>query len=151
MSTKRFWSRAGTSMLSVLLLLSFVAPTPVSAQVPMPTMLDPQLDVRLVADGLMTLTTMAFLDDNEFLVLEKTSGTVQHFVDGTLQGTALDLAVNNASERGLLGIALDPDFENNHAVYLYWSCKAPPPTVDPFTPSQTEMGSSARRYGICGE
>jgi glucose/arabinose dehydrogenase len=142
MSTKRFWSRAGTSMLSVLLLLSFMAPAPVSAQVPMPTMLHPDLDVRLVADGLVTPTTMAFLDDNEFLVLEKTTGTVQHFVDGALQGTALDLAVNNASERGLLGIALDPEFESNHAVYLYWSCKAPPPTVDPFTPSQTECADT---------
>lgn len=138
MSTKRFWSRAGTLMLSLLLLVSFSAAPSVGAQAPMPTMLDPQLNVRLVASGLVTPTTMAFLNSNEFLVLEKNTGTVQHFVDGTLQGTALDLAVNNASERGLLGIALDPDFETNQAVYLYWSCKAPPPTVDPFTPSQTE-------------
>jgi glucose/arabinose dehydrogenase len=105
-------------------------------------MLDPQLDVRQVAGGLVTPTTMAFVGANEFLVLEKNTGTVQHFVDGTLQGTALDLAVNNASERGLLGIALDPDFENNQAVYLYWSCIAPPPTVDPFTPSQTDCAET---------
>lgn len=138
MSTKRFWSRAGTSMLTLLLLLSFVAIPSVSAQVPEPTMLDPNLDVRTVVSGLVTPTTMAFLSSNEFLVLEKSTGIVQHVVDGAVQGAALDLAVNNSSERGLLGIALDPDFENNNAVYLYWSCKAPPPAVDPFTPSQTE-------------
>lgn len=142
MSTKRFVSRAGTTLLSILLLLSFVAPSSVNAQTPMPTMLDDRLDVRMVVDGLVTPTTMAFVGDNEFLVLEKTTGTVQHFVDGTLQGTALDLAVNNASERGLLGIALDPEFDTNGAVYLYWSCKAPPPTVDPFTPSQTECADT---------
>src|SRR5262249_42037026 len=32
-----------------------------------------------------------------------------------------NLPVNNASERGLLGIALDPSFTSNHLVYLYWS------------------------------
>ena len=29
--------------------------------------------------------------------------------------------MNNASERGLLGIALDPNFATNHLVYLYWT------------------------------
>lgn len=151
MSTKRFWSRAGTLMLSLLLLLSFSAAPSAGAQAPMPTMLHPGLDVRLVADGLVTPTTMAFLNSNEFLVLEKSTGIVQHFVDGVLQGPALDLAVNNASERGLLGIALDPDFESNHAVYLYWSCKAPPPTVDPFTPSQAECADTPELGADSGE
>jgi glucose/arabinose dehydrogenase len=33
----------------------------------------------------------------------------------------LDLAVNVGSERGLLGIALHPDFPTNPGVYLYWT------------------------------
>ena len=33
----------------------------------------------------------------------------------------LDLAVNFGSERGLLGIALHPDFPANPGVYLYWT------------------------------
>jgi aldose sugar dehydrogenase len=37
----------------------------------------------------------------------------------------LDLAVNFASERGLLGIALHPDFAKNGWVYLYWTCRGP--------------------------
>ena len=36
-------------------------------------------------------------------------------------GTALDLPVNSASERGLLGIAVQPDFATSHGVYLYWT------------------------------
>src|SRR5262249_18214480 len=35
--------------------------------------------------------------------------------------TLPNLPVNNASERGLLGIALDPNFTSNHLVYLYWT------------------------------
>ena len=35
--------------------------------------------------------------------------------------TVLDLPVNSGSERGLLGIALHPDFPSNPGVYLYWT------------------------------
>jgi glucose/arabinose dehydrogenase len=38
-----------------------------------------------------------------------------------VQGTVLDLAVNSNSERGLLGIALHPNFGSNGFVYLFWS------------------------------
>jgi aldose sugar dehydrogenase len=58
--------------------------------------------------------------------------------NNVVTGTALDLAVNNASERGLLGIAVHPDFESNGFVYLFWSCvAAAPPASDPFTPTAT--------------
>jgi aldose sugar dehydrogenase len=36
-------------------------------------------------------------------------------------GVVLDLAVNSASERGLLGMALHPDFPSTPWVYLYWT------------------------------
>ena len=42
-------------------------------------------------------------------------------VNGVVQSTVLDLAVNRASERGLLGIALDPHFFVNGRLYLYWT------------------------------
>jgi aldose sugar dehydrogenase len=48
----------------------------------------------------------------------------------------LDLAVNNASERGLLGIALHPNFPDNPGVYLYWTCRTAAPPADPFFPDQ---------------
>lgn len=104
-----------------------------------PTMLDPNLVVRTVTSGLVTPTSIAFLGSDEILALEKNTGKVQHIVNGSLQNTALDLAVNNASERGLLGIALDPQFAVNHFVYLYWTCQsAPPPPENPFFPVETE-------------
>jgi len=109
----------------------------VEAQAPSPTMLDPNLGVRAVVSGITTPTSIAFLGANEMFVLEKSTGKVQHIVNGAIQNTSLDLAVNNSSERGLLGIALDPGFSTNHFVYLYWTCSAPAPT-DPFFPSVTE-------------
>lgn len=92
---------------------------------------------RTAVSGLVTPTGIAFVGPSEMLVLEKNTGKVQHVVNGTIQNTALDLAVNWASERGLLGIALDPNFTTNHFVYLYWTNLAPGP-LDPFTPSQRE-------------
>src|SRR5262249_12938693 len=60
-----------------------------------PTVVDPNLAVRTVVSGLDQPTSMAFLGDNDFLVLEKATGKVQHVVNGAVHGTALDLAVNN--------------------------------------------------------
>jgi glucose/arabinose dehydrogenase len=107
------------------------------AQGGVPTVVDPTLAVRTAVSDLETPISMAFLPDGSMLVCEKNTGRVQHVVDDMVANTALDLAVNNSSERGLLGIALDGDFGINNYVYLYWTCLAPPP-VDPFTPSLVE-------------
>lgn len=104
-----------------------------------PTVVDSKLAVREVVGGLVTPTTMAFLGEDELLVLEKQTGRVLHVDGGTVDATALDLAVNNASERGLLGIALDPQFASNGFVYLYWTCTAtPPPADNPYVPTAVE-------------
>ena len=86
-----------------------------------PEMLTPKLGVRTVASGFTTPITFAFLGPDDMLVLEKNTGRVLRVVNGVVTGTALDLAVNLASERGLLGIALHPDFPRNPGVYLYWT------------------------------
>jgi len=86
-----------------------------------PTLTDTSLKLTTVIKGLNQPTSMVFLGDSDFLILEKASGKVQHVVKGAITGTALDLAVNSASERGLLGIALQPGFDQNHGVYLYWT------------------------------
>jgi uncharacterized repeat protein (TIGR01451 family) len=86
-----------------------------------PTMLDSNLTVSPVITGLDQPTSMAFLGPNDFFILERATGKVQRVVNGALQSTVLDLAVNNASERGLLGIALHPKFAQNGFVYLYWT------------------------------
>ena len=86
-----------------------------------PTMLDDNLTVSTVVAGLDQPTSLAFIGANDFLVLERATGKVQRIVNGALHSTPLDLAVNNASERGLLGIALHPGFAQNGFVYLFWT------------------------------
>jgi glucose/arabinose dehydrogenase len=86
-----------------------------------PEVLDPGLRVDTAASGLMQPTAMAFIGRDDFLVLEKATGQVKRVVNGRVAGVVLDLPVNSASERGLLGIALHPGFQRNGWVYLFWS------------------------------
>jgi aldose sugar dehydrogenase len=112
-------------------------PSPAGAQVPSPIILHPRLDVRLAVQGLALPTSIAFLGRDELLVLEKDSGKVLHVVDGVIESTVLDLSVNSFSERGLLGIALHPDFATDRGVYLFWTCRsATPLDDDPFRPEE---------------
>ena len=143
MTTKVLLIRVGIIFIAISLLMSLGAPSLATAQAIGPVILDPNLAVRTVVSGLVLPTTLAFLGPNEFLVLEKNTGKVQYVLNGAVHHTALDLAVNNFSERGSLGIALDPDFASNHFVYLFWSCIAPPPPAEnPFFPSQTECADT---------
>ena len=96
--------------------------TTVNAPSSGPLMLDPNLSVKTVVSGLSQPTSMAFVGDNDFLVLEKNTGKVQRIINGVIQSPApLDLAVNSASERGALGIALHPNFAANGFAYIYWT------------------------------
>jgi glucose/arabinose dehydrogenase len=85
-----------------------------------PTLVDQNLQVSAVASGFSQPTSFAFIGANDVLVLEKASGRVVRAQGSTLT-TVLDLAVNNFSERGLLGIALHPAFPSTPQVFLYWT------------------------------
>ena len=112
-------SRAVVMLFTATLLPAFL-PT-AAAQFPTPQLVDSNLAVRPFVTGLALPTSMAFIGADDLLVLEKASGRVLRVTGGAVQSTALDLAVNSASERGLLGIALHPDFPANPGVYLFWT------------------------------
>ncbi len=86
-----------------------------------PVMKDTSLGVEVAASGLTEPTALAFVGANDFFVTEKSTGQVHHVVDGQVGEPVLDLAVNSFDERGLLGIALHPEFAANGFVYLYWT------------------------------
>jgi glucose/arabinose dehydrogenase len=70
-----------------------------------PVINDPKLKAEVFAKGLSSPTSMAFIDSNNILVLEKT-GLVCLISNGILQEQPLfQVQVANNSERGLLGIA----------------------------------------------
>lgn len=87
------------------------------------TLLDPSLEVTtVIAAGLTQPIGIVFIGANDFLVLEKASGQVKRVTNGVLQPTpVLDLAVNSNSERGLLSMALHPQFPTVPSVYIYWT------------------------------
>lgn len=69
-------------------------------------------------------TALAFTPDGRMLVTSKTGGLYTYDQNGErLANPALNLSVCANSERGLLGVAVDPDFETNNYVYLYYTNK----------------------------
>jgi len=87
-----------------------------------PTANDLRLTITPVVSGLAEPTAAAFLADGDFLILEKSAGKVRRVTNGVPNPTAvLDLAVEGADERGLLGIALHPDFVTHPYVYLFYN------------------------------
>lgn len=115
-------------------LSGFVIGIPAGAQI---LLGDPLLAFDTVVTGLATPTTMAFLGPGDILVLQKNNGQVRRVLNGVLQPTpVLDVAVANASEEGLLGIAINT--ENPPKVFLYYTAS----TVDGGTP----LGNRIYRY-----
>ena len=93
---------------------------------PAASVVDPGLKVQTWVRGLEQPTGAAFVDGGATaLVLEKNTGRVRIVKGRAITGTALDLPVANDSERGLLGIALDPAFATTSPyVYLQYTTAA---------------------------
>ena len=117
----KFSTRDKSQRHFIPLLLGLFTAISAGAQTATPTVVDPNLAVRTVVSGLTQPIGLAFLGHDDFLVTEKSTGRVKRVVNGVVRATALDLPVNFGSERGLLGIALHPDFRRNGWVYLFWT------------------------------
>jgi glucose/arabinose dehydrogenase len=101
-----------TIALSVIISFHISSPAPALAQ---PSISEPNLTAELVLDGLSSPTSIAFLDENNILLLEK-EGSVRLISNGQLQPQpVLQLqGVESNNERGLLGIEVMGD-----KVFLY--------------------------------
>ncbi|HEX9845538.1 MAG TPA: PQQ-dependent sugar dehydrogenase [Candidatus Nitrosotenuis sp.] len=78
------------------------------------------LKVETIAENLEVPWAIAFSPDGRIFFTER-DGNVRIIEDGiTLQEPALTLNVGRI-EGGLLGLALDPEFEKNHYLYLYYT------------------------------
>jgi glucose/arabinose dehydrogenase len=87
-----------------------------------PSVNDTSLTVEQVASGLVSPTTIAFLDEDTILVLEKDNGRVRVIEDGELQPEPLlDVAVANDGERGMLGTAVSRENDTTTYVFLYFT------------------------------
>src|SRR4051812_5476003 len=80
----------------------------------------------LFAGGLLPPPAMEFAPDGRLFVTQQ-GGALRVIKNGTLlPNPFVSLSVNSSGERGLLGIAFDPDFANNQFVYLYYTTSAAP-------------------------
>ena len=79
----------------------------------------------LVAAGLNNPTAMAFAPDGRIFVCEQ-SGSLRVIKNGVLLATPfLTVPVDSQGERGLLGVAFDPNFVSNQLVYVYYTATTP--------------------------
>ena len=110
--TNRMMTSLLTLALSVIISFQISSPAPALAQ---PSISEPNLTAELVLDGLSSPTSIAFLDENNILLLEK-EGSVRLISNGQLQSQpVLQLqGVESNNERGLLGIEVMDD-----KVFLY--------------------------------
>jgi glucose/arabinose dehydrogenase len=79
-----------------------------------------------VVTGLSAPTAMAFAPDGRIFVCLQ-GGSLRVIKNGALLGTPfLTVSVNSSGERGLLGVAFDPNFATNNYVYVYYTTSASP-------------------------
>lgn len=71
--------------------------------------------------GLALPTAMEFAPDGRLFVCEKGGNLRVIDSNGLLPTPFLSVVVNSESERGLLGVAFDPDFATNRYVYVYYT------------------------------
>jgi len=79
----------------------------------------------LVASGLSNPTAMALAPDGRIFVCEQ-GGTLRVIKNGALLAAPfLTVTVDSNGERGLLGVAFDPNFVSNQLIYVYYTATTP--------------------------
>lgn len=105
-----------------ILVLSFASAEFIYYSAAEPITNDHNLKAEIVYKGIDFPTSMAFLNSDDILVLEKNNGIVRRIINGmSLSEPLLDVNVANANERGLLGIAVAKNDDNTTNVFLYYT------------------------------
>lgn len=113
------------------------------------TVLPPGFSSELITSGLTLPTTSAALPDGRLLIAEK-QGTVRLLRQGVLRPEPfIDLRdrINSFGDRGLLGMAVDPDFARNGYLYLLYTYESNPASPDGDGP----MVGRLARYTAVGD
>lgn len=116
---------AAITALIALFIPQLTPPTATPGTTPAPTHIG-VAEVEILASHLQIPWALAFLPSGDALVTER-PGRIQLLgKDGMLVEIAQISEVKHTGEGGLLGIAVDPDFNANHYIYVYY-------TYDPST------------------
>jgi glucose/arabinose dehydrogenase len=93
------------------------------------TTLPENFNETVYASGFNAPTTMRFAPDGRLFVLEQ-DGKVWIVAPNGTKTEAIDIVTDNFFERGLLGIAFNPNFGSNSRLYLYYTVPAIPDDPD---------------------
>jgi glucose/arabinose dehydrogenase len=154
------------TILILFLITCFISPKPTTSQLISqsddgPKVMDKNLKIDSISKRELKFpTSMAFLGSNDILVLEKNNGTVKRIVNGVLQvQPLLDVNVANKDERGMLGIAIDPNIINlskgnrtlqksyNLPVFLFYT-EAVSKDGDDVTEGKEPLGNRLYKYEL---
>ncbi|MBL8267064.1 PQQ-dependent sugar dehydrogenase [Steroidobacter sp.] len=111
-----------------------------------------------IATGLTQPTSLAVAPDGRVFVTQQ-AGQLRVIRNGVLLSQPfVTLTVNTLGERGLLGVALDPNFSTNRYVYLYYTSPTAPPrvnrvvryTASASNPDVAESGSAFQLIELSG-
>ena len=82
-------------------------------------------ETPISGNGLSNPTAMALHPDGRIFVCQQT-GELRVIKNGAVLTTPfVSLTVNSAGERGLLGVAFDPNYATNRFVYVYYTATTP--------------------------
>ena len=77
--------------------------------------------------GIDQITDFRWLPDGRVVILSKTGTAYVRPSGGGAIVPAGNFAVDSSSEKGLLGVAVDPQFATNHRLYFYYSANGSAP------------------------
>lgn len=127
------------------------------ADAKLPYLMDKNLTVKVVAQGLNRPTSMAFLGKDDFIILQK-NGSLIRIVDGAISNkTRLDVPVAKGFYQGLLGIAIanQSNLHGNPYVFLYYTEVANDTTtsIEKSNKSQSQhiLGNRVYRYDFIND
>lgn len=93
-----------------------------SSNLPAPVKVAARTDAQYVANDINRPSAIVAADDGRVFFTEKDTGRIRIISGGELLDTPFaEVPVNNAGDRGLLGIALHPNFRLNGRVYIFYT------------------------------
>ena len=129
MTFGRFMQRVFVSALMVFVALGCGSDGPSdeieTGQIRLPATVPSGFVDEVVATGLLSPTAMAFAPDGRLFVCQQ-GGQIRVIKNGALLSTPFaSVTTTTSGERGLLGIAFDPNFATNQFVYIYYTATTP--------------------------
>jgi glucose/arabinose dehydrogenase len=128
------------------LLALFAMPSLAAAQTPPP---DSSFQKVVIDDSPGEPMDLAVMPDGRVLHVTRQGQVWLHDPDTGLKTLAAELDVYQHDEEGLQNIALDPNFEQNGWVYMYYSPPLNTPVDDPATPTVNE--GDAPEFGTAAD